>query len=251
MDESLNYGQQNFNLPHDVIKLPSKGLFYKPKKESLKVGYLTANDENILMSQNIEPEDLIKTLLRNKIYEPGFDIDQMINGDIQAVLLFLRNTSFGPEYSFNIKDPKTNQYFDVTILLDKLELLDIKETPDEEGLFTFILPKSNKNVKFKILNLKDEKELSILESQYPKGMVAPIVTKKLEMQIVEIDGSKDRSKINKEIIDLPIVDSKSLRKFMDQCQPKLDLKRVVKAPSGENVTVNVSFGVDFFRPFFE
>ena len=82
-------------------------------------------------------------------------------------------------------------------------------------------------------------------------MVAPIVTKKLEMQIVEIDGSKDRSKINKEIIDLPIVDSKSLRKFMDQCQPKLDLKRVVKAPSGENVTVNVSFGVDFFRPFFE
>ena len=251
MDESLNYGQQNFNLPHDVIKLPSKGLFYKPKKESLKVGYLTANDENILMSQNIEPEDLIKTLLRNKIYEPGFDIDQMINGDIQAVLLCLRITSFGQHYSFNIKDPKTNQYFDVTILLDKLELLDIKETPDEEGLFTFILPKSNKNVKFKILNLKDEKELSILESQYPKGMVAPIVTKKLEKQIVEIDGSKDRSKINKEIIDLPIVDSKSLRKFMDQCQPKLDLKRVVKAPSGENVTVNVSFGVDFFRPFFE
>lgn len=251
MDESLNYGQQNFNLPHDVIKLPSRGLFYKPKKDSLKVGYLTANDENILMSQNIDSGDLIKTLLRNKIYEPGFDIDQMINGDIQAVLLFLRNTAFGPEYKFTVKDPKTNQYFDVSILLDTLELLDFKETPDEEGLFNFTLPKSNKTVKFKILNLRDEKELSNFESQYPKGMVAPIVTKKMEMQIVEINGSRDRSKISKEIIDLPIADSKSLRKFMDECQPKLDLKRIVKAPSGENVTVNVSFGVEFFRPFFE
>ncbi len=68
MDESLNYGQQNFNLPHDVIKLPSRGLFYKPKKESLKVGYLTANDENILMSQNFSSETIIRSLLRNKIY---------------------------------------------------------------------------------------------------------------------------------------------------------------------------------------
>jgi hypothetical protein len=39
MDQSSDYGQQNFNLPHDVVKLPSKGIFYTPKKESLKVGY--------------------------------------------------------------------------------------------------------------------------------------------------------------------------------------------------------------------
>jgi hypothetical protein len=28
------------------------------------------------------------------------------------------------------------------------------------------------------------------------------------------------------------------------------MKRVVIAPSGEKLTVNVGFGVDFFRPFF-
>jgi hypothetical protein len=52
MDQSLEYGQMSFNLPHDVVKLPSKGIFYTPKKESVKVGYLTASDENLLMSQN-------------------------------------------------------------------------------------------------------------------------------------------------------------------------------------------------------
>jgi len=42
MDQSAQYGQMDFNLPHDVVSLPSKGIFYKPKKESLKVGFLTA-----------------------------------------------------------------------------------------------------------------------------------------------------------------------------------------------------------------
>jgi hypothetical protein len=76
MDQSIEYGQQNFNLPHDVIKLPSKGIFYTPKKETLKVGYLTANDENILLSQN-NREGIVRSLLRQKIYEPGFNVDQL------------------------------------------------------------------------------------------------------------------------------------------------------------------------------
>jgi hypothetical protein len=49
---------------------------------------------------------------------------------------------------------------------------------------------------------------------------------------------------------MPISDSKDLKKFINDCEPKLDLQRKVIAPSGEEVTVNVSFGVEFFRPFF-
>jgi len=134
MDQASQYGQQNFNLPHDVIKLPSKGVFYTPKKESLKVGYLTANDENLLMSQN--NDNLITTLLRNKVYEPGFDVNQMINADVQAVLIFLRNTSFGPEYNISVKDPATDKYFDTTLLMDEIDFKKQDIFPDENGLFT-------------------------------------------------------------------------------------------------------------------
>jgi hypothetical protein len=49
---------------------------------------------------------------------------------------------------------------------------------------------------------------------------------------------------------MPIADSKSLRNFIAECEPKLNLERKVMAPSGEMVTVNVAFGVEFFRPFF-
>ena len=54
MDNSKIYGQDNFNLPHDVVPLPSQGKFYPSGKKSLKVGYLTASDENLLMSQNLK-----------------------------------------------------------------------------------------------------------------------------------------------------------------------------------------------------
>ena len=51
------YGQMEFNLPHDVVKLPSGGIFYKSKKKSVKVGYLTASDENTL--SNINPNPIV------------------------------------------------------------------------------------------------------------------------------------------------------------------------------------------------
>ena len=250
MDQSTQYGQMDFNLPHDMVKLPSGGVFYKPKKESLKVGYLTASDENLLMSPNTPAEGIINMLLRSKIYEPGFDINQLIDVDVQAILIFLRNTSFGSEYEFSIMDPKTNKRFDTTILLDELNYLPTDNKPDSDGLFEFTLPKSKVKVKLKLLNLGETNELERLQEKYPQNMVAPIITKRLEKQIVELNGDRDKGNISKFVTQMPIIDSKELRRFIRDCEPKIDLTRTVTAPSGEKVTVEVSFGAEFFRPFF-
>ena len=66
--ELLKAATSNFNLPHDMVQLPTGGVFYKNKKKSIKVGYLTANDENILSNalQN-NTQSMILNLLRNKI----------------------------------------------------------------------------------------------------------------------------------------------------------------------------------------
>ena len=106
--ETINYGQQQFTLPHDVVPLPSKGMFYKNKKSSLKVGYLTASDENILIAGG---KDMTTNLLRAKIYEPGVRPEDLLESDIEAILIFLRNTAFGPNIELNLTDPKTNRKF--------------------------------------------------------------------------------------------------------------------------------------------
>ena len=77
MDERTA-GQDNFNLPHDIVILPSQGIFYKNKKKSVKVGFLTATDENIIASaSNIGANAMISNLIRSKLYEPDMKIDDM------------------------------------------------------------------------------------------------------------------------------------------------------------------------------
>jgi hypothetical protein len=250
MDQAAFYGQQEFNLPHDVVPLPSKGIFYKPKKESLKVGYLTANDENMLMSSNIINDGIIFNLLKSKIYEPGFDINQMIDVDIQSVLLFIRNTSFGSEYSYTLTDPSTGRKFDASIVVEEIDVQKPIHSPDENGHFELFLPKSKKTIKLRLLTLGDTRELDKLVEQYPQNMVAPIITKRLEKHIVSIDGDSDRMNIVTFVSQMPISDSKDIRKFIKDCEPKLDLTRTIVAPSGERVTIDVTFGAEFFRPFF-
>jgi hypothetical protein len=80
--------------------------------------------------------------------------------------------------------------------------------------------------------------------------VVPKVTLRLQKEIIEANGSTDKGEIAKFIESMPIADSKFIRKFMDENEPRLDMRRVVMTPSGERLTVNVGFGVDFFRPFF-
>ena len=249
MDNSAQYGQQDFNLPHDVVQLPSQGKYYKNKKESVKVGYLTAADENILLGQK-NADNIVGTLLRNKIYEPDFHPDQLLDCDVEAILIFLRNSSFGSNYTFTLRDPKTLKDFESSITLDELNILPAKIEPNNEGLFELILPVSKKVVKCRLLNSADNKELQKVQDQYPDGVVAPIVTKRLEMIIQSMNDNNDKMHIAQEIQTLPIADSKYIRNSMKDAEPRIDLERVFMAPSGEKVSTRITFGAEFFRPFF-
>ena len=249
MEDNIRYGQMDFNLPHDVVTLPSQGKFYKNKKKSLKVGYLTAQDENVMASMG-KVDNLLHTLVRNKIYEPDIKLEDLLDSDLQAILIFLRNTAFGPEYTFNLIDPKTNKEYQKTIQLDKLEILEPKHEPNSDGFFEFTLPKTNDKVLCKLLTVGESEELNKLTKNYPSGVIPPTVTNKLAAHIISVNGNEDRSYISQYVSTLPISDSKYLRNYISDCEPQLNLEREVETPSGEKATIRVAFGVEFFRPFF-
>ena len=250
MDENvLRAATENFNLPHDVVKLPTQGVFYKSKKSSVKVGYLTANDENYLMSNN-NKEHIVMSLLRNKLYEHDLRPEELLESDVEAVLLFLRNSSFGPEYKLNLIDPKTNKLFEHTEIIDNLSLKETTVVPDSNGLFTTTLPKTGVSVKLKPITFYETVEMDKIIEKYPKGITAPIITNRLTKEIISVDGNEDIGYISQFVSTLPIMDSKYIKKFLKDNVPQIDLKRQTYAPSGELVTFSVSFGVDFFRPFF-
>jgi hypothetical protein len=246
------YGQKDFNLPHDIIQLPSGGVFYKSKKKAIKVGYLTANDENLLVNViRKNSSNLITNLLRTKIYEPDLKVDELIESDIEAILLFLRNTSFGTNYSVRAKDPSSNEMFDAVVSLEEMNFKKTNVKPSEEGYFEVTLPKSGFIAKLRPLTYSETLELDTLAEKYPSERTAPIVTWRLNKHIIELNGTQEKSKIAVMVDKLPIGDSKFIRNFLRENTPSLDFKKTVTAPSGELVTIDVTFGVDFFRPFFE
>jgi hypothetical protein len=246
----MNAATENFNLPHDVVILPTGGIFYKSKKKSIKVGYLTATDENYLMSGLGSKDNIVMTLLRNKIYEHDLRPDELLDEDIQAILLFLRNTAFGPEYTVISEDPKTNKKFESNINLGELNIKKGQILPNEDGTFTTKLPVTGSMVKLKPLSFGELFEIEKIIENYPKGRVAPKVTMKLQRHIVELDGNNDLGNISMFVEKLPIGDSKYIRKFLKDNVPSLDLNKQILAPSGEKVDVDIVFGVEFFRPFF-
>jgi len=144
-DERAILGDGDFindNEPFDVIDLPSKGYFYKNKKNTVRVGYLTAADENIITSPNLlQNGNMIDILLRKKIKDKDINIHELLPGDKQAILIFLRSTGYGNDYPIILIDPLTGEQFEHIVDLQTLKVKELIEVPDNQGEFSYTLPK--------------------------------------------------------------------------------------------------------------
>lgn len=240
------------SISYDVVELPSRGIVYQNKKKTVKVAYLTASDENILSSPNlIATSGIINELLKRKVLDKDITSEELLEDDRQAILIFLRNTAFGSEYTLNLTDPKTKEKFTKQIDLSTIKMKDFTLVEDANGEYPYFLQKSQMNITFKYLTRKQEDELKKIEENWNGSGAAPIVTKRLEMMIKSLNGNRDMMAIHNFIeTKMPIKDSQDFRKYAIENRPTLDLTQKVIAPSGEEVQVEVGFGVEFFRPFY-
>jgi hypothetical protein len=239
------------NTAYDVVELPSQGIYYTNRKKSLRIAYLTASDENILASASLHASNkVIDEILKRKILDKDFNIDELVEEDQHAILIFLRNTAFGGNYKVSLKDPKTQEDFNFEIDLTTLKVKDFNLKEDENGEYSYFLKSSKVNITFKFITKAQLNELDIISNTWNGIGVAPIVTRRLEMMIKSIDGNKDQLFIRNFILNMPIKDSQDFRKYVNENKPGLDLTQTVKTPSGDTIQVELGFGVEFFRPFY-
>lgn len=156
----------DFSDSFDVIPLPSRGECYENHMSTIAVSYLTANDENMIVSPNLYRDGLILDyLLRAKIKNNNIDPDDLLEGDREAIILWLRATGYGTQYPITVTDNKTGVDFDTTI-----DLTQIKHKPfilkgDENGYFDFTLPVSKDEIKFRFLTHADIKQIDEIEKE--------------------------------------------------------------------------------------
>jgi hypothetical protein len=238
-------------IAYDVVELPSRGIHYTNKRKSVRVAYLTAADENILSSPSfLNTNTVIPELLKRKILDRDFSIEEIVEEDRQAILIFLRNTAFGSEYTLTTYDPKTDKEFSTVVNLETLKLKDFNLSENANGEYSYYLQKSKVDITFKFLTKKQEDEIEKIKENWNGSGIAPVITKQLEMMIKSFNGVTDALKIRSFIEMMPIKDSQDFRKFINENKPGLDLTQEVTTPSGDTIQVNIGFGVEFFRPFY-
>ena len=198
----------------------------------------------------IGSKKLIHTLLDRKILDKDINVEELAECDKEAILIFLRNTAFGSDYTVKLKDPKTENEFETTIDLSVLKTKDISVSLDEKGEFEHYLEVSKKKCKLTLISPKIEKELQKVNETYKDHPINPYITKQLEMVVKEIDGVRDPMSIAQTIQIMPIKDSQGIRKVIRENAPELDLSVKVMTPSNEEIGARIAFGIEFFRPFY-
>ena len=242
------------NQAYDIIPLPSKGLFYNNKKSSIKVGYLTASDENILLSPNlVQSGKMLDVLLERKVLDKDIRVKDLLSGDRDAILVFLRTSGYGNIYPVKLKDPKTGEEFEYDVDLNDLKYKEVQE-PDEYGEYLFKLPTSQSNIKIKMLTVGELDEIDLIEEKKKKNQknyIDETLTRRMERMIMEVDGDRDKGRIYQFINKMKIGDSSFIRRTYSKLEPGIDLNLEVEAPSGEFFRTTIPILISFFYPDIE
>ena len=248
-----------FSVPRDYVMLPSKGRIYPPDSplhnmEEIEVRHLTAADEDILTSRSLlRSGTAIDTLLDNVIINQSIKAEELVSGDKNAIMTFLRITGYGPEYNVEISCPGCDEdiksEFDLSQL--NMKMLDTDPVAEGQNRFSFDLP-SGINVHFKFLTSKEEKVISDEQEKIKKMTNSPIdhnITTRFKYQLISVDGNEDRSFINKFINVMNVRDSRAFRRYFEEIEPDIIMKQDFNCSKcGHRGEVDIPVTVDFFWP---
>ena len=143
---------------------------------------------------------------------------------------------------------------DVCINLADLEIKRLKIKPVEEGKneFLFELPVTKKKVIFKYMNAYDERNRQGKIDFFKKhsgGKESNSIVTFLEEVILSIDGITDKNKISHFIRNMPALDSKKLREYINGNSPGINMTHAYscKKCDSEN-NINIPINSNFFWP---
>ena len=248
---------KSFPFATEIITLPSRGLCY-PESSPLASGevtikLLTAKEEDILTSTTLIRKGIvIDKLLESILVEPGVNLNDLLIGDKNAILVATRVLAYGPTYKVVITDPVENESVDVEVDMGKLQTKEIDESIlNRENEYDFILPKSGIPIKFKLLTHGDEIAINKdIEASEKISKQSNEITTRWRRIITEVNGNRDFSNISNFVANqFQIQDSKALRKHIASITPDVDFTFEYTSPfTGEKEALKVPIGIDFFYP---
>ncbi len=252
---------QDLAVPTDLVPLPSEGRAYPADHplhgaKSIEIRSMTAREEDILTSRALlKGGRAISMLIRSCVVDRRIDVDRLLMGDRNAILIGIRITGYGHEYSTAITCPSCGENVKKVIDLREMPIKRFPEgaQPLRPGAneFEFALPRLKKRVVFKLMDGNDEKELLLYaENSRKQSIVEELITTRHRIMIQSLGGEADKGKLAQLIRNMPAADSRAFRRHVDTLTPGVELKVAFECPScgHEAKEVEVPLGTEFFWP---
>lgn len=191
-------GEYNPEAAFDVIRLPSKGEAYADKIAKMPVAYLTAYDENMIVSPNLYRDNLILDyILQEKILSNEIDPLDLLEGDREAIILFLRASGYGNEYPITATDEATGKEFEAVVDLSELKYKEFNLKGDSKGWFSYTLPVSGAEIKFRFPTHRDTLTLEKMQKAEEAKLKKESIKQYVETLDVFVETDKEVTKEEK------------------------------------------------------
>lgn len=254
-DDTTSSDERTFNdvdpsLQYDVIQLPSNGQCYKSKVDRVPVAYLTAYDENIITSPNLYKDGLvIDFLLKNKVVNSDINVDDLVSGDADAIILFLRATSYGPDFPIVVKDPDSGEQIDTVIDLTKLKPKEFKLIGDENGHFEFTTPLRKDKIKFRYLTRNQERKLRRVTELEGYGTKSHMLDIERETLLGALSNDKVLNEQEKKNIRSAIATMKNWSKRLSELNDSEYTRIMTNNMELQVTAVNGNYDREFIRKY--
>lgn len=248
--EKTNFNDVDPSLQYDVIQLPSNGQCYKSKIDRVPVAYLTAYDENIITSPNLYKDGLvIDFLLKNKIVNKDINVDDLVSGDADAIILFLRATSYGPDFPIVVQDPETGEQIETSVDLTTLKPKEFKLKGDENGHFEFVTPLRKDTIKFRYLTRGQERKLKQVTELEGYGTKSHMLERERESLLAALSNDKVLNESERKSIRAAINTMKNWSKRLSNLNDSEYTKIMTNNMQLQVVAVNGNYDKEYVRKY--
>ena len=248
--EKTNFNDVDPSLQYDVIQLPSNGQCYKSKIDRVPVAYLTAYDENIITSPNLYKDGLvIDFLLKNKIVNKDINVDDLVSGDADAIILFLRATSYGPDFPIVVQDPETGEQIETSVDLTTLKPKEFKLKGDENGHFEFVTPLRKDTIKFRYLTRGQERKLKQVTELEGYGTKSHMLERERELLLAALSNDKVLNESERKSIRAAINTMKNWSKRLSDLNDSEYTKIMTNNMQLQVVAVNGNYDREYVRKY--
>ena len=248
--DNSNFNDIDPTLKYDIIQLPSNGQCYRNKVDRVPVAFLTAYDENIITSPNLYKDGLvIDYLLKSKVVNSEINVEDLVSGDADAIILYLRATSYGPEFPIVVNDPDTGEQIDTTIDLTKFKPRDFKLIGDENGHFEYTTPILKDKIKFRYLTRKQERQLRQVTELEGYGTKAMMLARESESLKAALMNDKYVNDNDKKIIRAAISTMEKWSKKLKDVNNSEFTKIMTNNMQLQIVAVNGNYDREYIRKY--